>query len=68
VVAISQDVPRPPAGKGTVLVEVHAASLNTADSAIRRGYMHKMMPLHFPATLGIDIAGVVVEAVLQIRE
>jgi NADPH:quinone reductase-like Zn-dependent oxidoreductase len=62
VVTISQDVPRPPAGKAAVLVEVHAASLNPADSFIRLGYMHKMMPLHFPATLGIDIAGVVVEA------
>jgi NADPH:quinone reductase-like Zn-dependent oxidoreductase len=45
-----------------VLVEVHAASLNPADSSIRLGYMHQMMPLHFPATLGIDIAGIVVEA------
>ncbi|MGA2640845.1 MAG: NADP-dependent oxidoreductase [Spirochaetia bacterium] len=62
VVAIKQDVPRPPAGTAKVLVEVHAASLNPADSSIRMGYMHQMIPLHFPATLGIDIAGVVVEA------
>jgi NADPH:quinone reductase-like Zn-dependent oxidoreductase len=62
VVAITPDVPRPPMGGGKVLVEVHAASLNPADSAIRMGYMHQMVPLHFPATLGIDIAGVVVEA------
>ncbi len=61
VVAIAQDVPRPAAGGGKVLVEVHAASLNPADSSIRMGYMHQMAPLHFPATLGIDIAGVVVE-------
>ena len=44
-----------------MLVEVHAASVNPVDSAIRSGYMHQMVPLHFPATLGIDIAGVVVE-------
>jgi NADPH:quinone reductase-like Zn-dependent oxidoreductase len=61
VVAIRQDVPRPPTGGGKVLVEIHAASLNPADSSIRMGYMHQMMPLTFPATLGIDIAGVVVE-------
>lgn len=61
VVAVKQDVPRPTAGGGKVLVEVHAASLNPADSSIRLGYMHKMAPLHFPATLGIDIAGVVLE-------
>ena len=62
VVAIIRDAPRPAAGSGTVLVEVHAASLNPADSSIRSGYMHQMMPLTFPAVLGIDIAGVVVEA------
>jgi NADPH:quinone reductase-like Zn-dependent oxidoreductase len=62
VVSLTADVPRPPAGSGKVLVEVHAASLNPADSAVRMGYMHQMMPLTFPAVLGIDIAGVVVEA------
>jgi len=62
MVVITPDVPRPSPGKGAVLVEVHAASLNPADWAIRMGYMHQMMPLRFPATLGIDIAGVVVEA------
>jgi alcohol dehydrogenase len=61
-VAIKADVQRPTPAQGAVLVEVHAASLNPADSAIRMGYMHQMMPLHFPATLGIDIAGVVAEA------
>jgi NADPH:quinone reductase-like Zn-dependent oxidoreductase len=62
VVAISQDVPRPPAGAGKLLVDLRAASLNPADSAIRTGYMHQMMPLQFPATLGIDMAGIVLEA------
>ena len=62
VVAVAPDSPRPHAGGGKVLVEVHAASLNPADSAIRAGYMQQMAPLAFPATLGIDIAGIVVEA------
>ncbi len=62
VVGIKQDVPKPSAGGGKVVVEVHAASLNPVDSAIRMGYMHQMAPLAFPATLGVDIAGVVVEA------
>jgi NADPH:quinone reductase-like Zn-dependent oxidoreductase len=44
---------------GRILAEVYAASLNPADSAIRSGYMHQMMPLTFPAVPGIDIAGVV---------
>src|SRR5208282_2329025 len=62
VIAVSADIPRPSTAGGKVLVEVHAASINPADSAIRSGYMHQMVPLHFPATLGIDIAGVVVGA------
>jgi len=61
VVTVSQDVPRPAAGAGKVLVEVRAASLNPVDSSIRMGYMHQMVPLHFPVTLGTDIAGVVAE-------
>jgi alcohol dehydrogenase len=61
VVEVKADVPRPLAGGGKVLVEVNAASLNPVDSSIRQGYMHRMAPLHFPATLGTDIAGVVVE-------
>ncbi len=59
VVEILRDVPQPTAGGGRILVEVYAASLNPADSAIRSGYMHQMMPLAFPAVPGIDIAGVV---------
>jgi alcohol dehydrogenase len=62
VVAVEKDIPRPQAGPGKVLVEVHAAGLNPADSAIRNGYMHQAAPLAFPATLGIDFAGVVVTA------
>jgi len=62
VVAVRPDAPRPTAATGKVLVEVHAASLNPVDSSIRQGYMHQMAPLTFPATLGIDIAGVVIEA------
>jgi NADPH:quinone reductase-like Zn-dependent oxidoreductase len=60
-VTVAAEVPRPQAGGGKVLLEVHAASLNPVDSYIRLGYMHKMVPLQFPATLGIDVAGIVVE-------
>jgi alcohol dehydrogenase len=60
VVAVKPDVAKPVAGGGMVLVEVHAASLNPVDSAIRQGYLHQMVPIQFPATLGYDIAGVVV--------
>lgn len=47
--------------QGQVLVEVHAASLNPVDTALRAGYMKEMAPLHLPVTLGGDIAGVVTD-------
>ncbi len=44
-----------------VLVKVAAASLNPFDSAVRAGYAQTMAPLNFPATLGLDFAGTIVE-------
>jgi NADPH:quinone reductase-like Zn-dependent oxidoreductase len=61
VLTVSPDVPQPAAGSGQVLVEVHAAGINPVDSALRQGYMQKMAPLQFPATLGIDLSGVIRE-------
>ena len=55
------DDQKPAVKSGQVLVEVHAASLNRIDSAIRAGYLHQMMPLNFPSVLGGDFAGIVVE-------
>jgi alcohol dehydrogenase len=55
------EVDKPTPASDQVLVEVHAASLNPFDTTVREGYMKEMIPLHFPATLGGDIAGVVVE-------
>ena len=62
VLALKSDVPMPTVAAGMVLLEVHAASINPVDTAIRMGYMAKMAPLSFPATLGTDVSGVVVEA------
>ena len=55
------DAPKPSVEAGKVLVEVHAASLNRIDVITRAGYMHEMMSLSFPVTLGGDFAGVVSE-------
>ncbi len=59
VVSIVRDAAKPVAENGKVLIEIHAASLNPVDSMIRMGYMDKFAPLHFPAILGTDAAGVV---------
>ena len=61
VLTVTSDTPKPAAGEGKALVEVRAASLNPVDSGLRMGYMAKMFPLSFPATLGTDLAGIVAE-------
>lgn len=52
---------RPTASVGEVLVEVKAASINALDWKIREGMAQQMATLTFPATLGSDLAGIVVE-------
>jgi NADPH:quinone reductase-like Zn-dependent oxidoreductase len=53
------DIPSPVPKNGQVLVETYAASINPFDLKIRAGYLAKMAPLQFPATLGGDFAGVI---------
>jgi alcohol dehydrogenase len=59
VLELNQNVAKPVAGKGQVLIEVHAASINPIDWKIRAGYLKEHLPLTMPATLGGDVAGVV---------
>jgi NADPH:quinone reductase-like Zn-dependent oxidoreductase len=59
VLELNQNAPKPVAGKGQVLIEVHAASINPIDWKIRAGYLKEHLPLIMPATLGGDVAGVV---------
>ncbi len=55
------DLPRPEPGDGEVLVRIHASGVNPLDTKIRAGQAaHARQPL--PAVLGIDMAGVVVQA------
>ncbi len=61
VLEINRNVPKPTPSKDQVLVEVYAASINPVDWKIREGYLKGMAPLEFPATLGGDFAGRVIE-------
>jgi NADPH:quinone reductase len=54
------DIARPVAGPGQVLVRIHASGVNPLDLKIAAG-MAGHAKVGFPAILGIDMAGVVVE-------
>jgi NADPH:quinone reductase-like Zn-dependent oxidoreductase len=55
------DTPRPVAKPDEILVQVHAAGLNPIDTMIPKGTFKPILRLQLPATLGSDLAGVVVE-------
>src|SRR5438477_4084960 len=54
------DVPRPVPKPDEILVQVHAAGLNPIDNKIRDGKMKAILRFQLPATLGSDLAGVVI--------
>lgn len=55
------DVPRPEPKPDEILVQVHAAGLNPVDYKVRSGKMRPLVRIRLPATMGSDLAGVVVE-------
>jgi NADPH:quinone reductase-like Zn-dependent oxidoreductase len=55
------DIPRPVPKPDEMLVQVHAAGLNPVENKIRSGKMKAILRFQLPATLGSDLAGVVVE-------
>jgi NADPH:quinone reductase-like Zn-dependent oxidoreductase len=52
--------PEPEVGANDVLVEIHAASVNSLDSKIRNGEFKLILPYRPPFILGHDVAGTVV--------
>jgi len=68
VIKISNNAPKPTAGKGQILVEVHAASLNPFDYKLREGFMKEMIPLQFPFTIGGDFSGIVTQLAENVSE
>ncbi|MGF6305872.1 NADPH:quinone reductase-like Zn-dependent oxidoreductase [Bradyrhizobium sp. i1.8.4] len=55
------DQPRPTPGPDEILVQVHAAGLNPIDNMIPKGVFKAILRFRLPATLGSDVAGVVLE-------
>lgn len=54
------EIPRPTLQPDELLVEVHAASVNPIDNMIPTGIFKPVLAMRLPATLGSDVAGVVV--------
>lgn len=55
------DIPRPAIKPNEILVQVHAVGLNPIDNKIPTGAFKPIIKLQLPATMGSDVAGVVVE-------
>ncbi len=55
------DLPRPTLKANELLVQVHAASVNPVDNMIMTGIFKPVLHFQLPATLGSDLAGVVIE-------
>ncbi|HTV83208.1 MAG TPA: NADP-dependent oxidoreductase [Acidobacteriaceae bacterium] len=58
---LERDQQEPPFGPREVRVRVRATSINPVDWKIRSGEARKRMPVEFPAILGRDVAGEVVD-------
>lgn len=54
------EIPRPAIGPDEMLVQVHAAGLNPIDYMIPKGDFKPLLTLQLPATMGSDLAGIVV--------
>jgi NADPH:quinone reductase-like Zn-dependent oxidoreductase len=54
-----EDFDDPVAGRGEVLVRVHAVSINPVDWKMRSGAAKERFPVTFPGILGRDVAGIV---------
>ena len=61
------EIAKPELQDGSVLIEVHAASVNPIDNILRAGYMRQMLELSFPHVKGYDVSGTVTEVGRDVR-
>lgn len=62
---LTNELAKPVAGDGEVLVKVVSSSLNPGDPAIGSGALDEFLPeaaLNFPVRTGLELSGVVVES------
>jgi NADPH:quinone reductase-like Zn-dependent oxidoreductase len=58
-VLVYEEMPRPQAGAGEVLIRVHAAGVNPLDWKVRDGHLKERMKHQLPLVPGWDVSGVV---------
>jgi NADPH:quinone reductase-like Zn-dependent oxidoreductase len=58
-VLVLEEIPRPHAGAGEVLIRVHAAGVNPLDWKVRAGHVKEWLKHRLPLIPGWDISGVV---------
>jgi hypothetical protein len=56
-----EDIKKPTCGKKQILVEIYSAGVNPIDYKIIEGQLKALQKLKFPAQIGFDVAGVVIE-------
>jgi NADPH:quinone reductase-like Zn-dependent oxidoreductase len=56
-----EETPTPRPGRGEALVAVAATAFNPVDTWFRAGIIDQIFPVRFPHTLGLDLAGTVVD-------
>ena len=61
------EVPRPVLKPDELLVEVHAAGVNPIDNRLMTGAFKPVVKLELPATVGSDVAGIVVEVGSRVK-
>jgi NADPH:quinone reductase-like Zn-dependent oxidoreductase len=62
------DIQKPEIKPDELLVQVHAVGLNPIDNMIPKGTFKSILKFKLPATLGSDLAGVVVEVGSQVTQ
>lgn len=56
-----EEIDKPQAGEGEVLIQVRSAGVNPVDTAVVKGMLDGAIETKFPAVPGWDVAGVVVD-------
>jgi NADPH:quinone reductase-like Zn-dependent oxidoreductase len=63
-----REIPQPRAGRGEVVVKVHAAALNPKDALTRAGKFALLSGRRFPMVPGNDVAGTVAEVGADVND